>query len=384
MNNKQLLLAALFGGATLSHAEYQIGDIGAIGFGLDAGVLATDNVTMDSTEDSDVITSFLPTVQFKSDAGAASIEAFVGTEITNYQDLEENDSEDFKSNVKITFPDERDGENFSLVFEGGYNEFTSAQASQAGRGRVVSTDALDLGLDGRYFITEDITLRAAADYQDKDSNTAGFADLETLTLPVAVFYDFDESLSAGVGYRYRSSEVGSQVVAADRADSDDHAFFVGIENQVSEIWGYELVVGFQQRDFDQDQTYSDEDGLFASFLINWQISDMTELVGQLSNEFGTNQANQSSETALGGVQLNHTFDERISASLGLSYSEVDFTQRNGSREDETFSSFLTVDYKLLDGKWTLRGTLSYDDNDSTAASANYNALRGGVSSIFVF
>ena len=201
-------------------------------------------------------------------------------------------------------------------------------------------------------------------------------------MPVAVYYDFDEALSAGIGYRNRTSKVGSQVTSA-KADSDDHAFFVGVENQVSEIWGYELEIGFQQRDFDEN-AISDQDGVFASILANWQISEMTELVGQLSNEFGTTLANQSSEIASAGVQLNHTFDERISASLGLSYEEIEYTQGNGSREDERVSSFLTVDYKLLDGQWTLRGSVSYDDNDSDAASANYDALRGGLSSIFVF
>ena len=284
--------------------------------------------------------------------------------------------------MKITFPDELDGENFSLVFEGGYNEFTSAQSSQNGEGRVVNTEDLDLNFNGRYYITEDITLRAAVEYLDKESQTTGYADLETLTVPVAVYYDFDEALSAGIGYRNRTSKVGSQVTSA-KADSDDHAFFVGVENQVSEIWGYELEIGFQQRDFDEN-AFSDEDGVFASILANWQISEMTELVGQLSNEFGTTLANQSSEIASAGVQLNHTFDERISASLGLSYEEIEYTQGNGSREDERVSSFLTVDYKLLDGQWTLRGSVSYDDNDSDAASANYDALRGGLSSIFVF
>ena len=111
---------------------------------------------------------------------------------------------------------------------------------------------------------------------------------------------------------------------------------------------------------------------------------MTELVGELSNEFGTTLANQSSETGSVGVQLNHTFDERLSASLGLSYNEMEYTQANGARDDERFSSFLTVDYKLMDGRWTLRGSVNHDDNDSSVARANYKALRGGLSSIFVF
>jgi len=384
MQTKHLTFAALLSCiTTLSYAEYQIGDVGAVAFGLDASVLATDNVTMDSSEDSDNILSVLPTVNFKSDAGAASIEAYVGVEMISYDDLSENDSDDFKSNLKVTFPDELNGENFSLVFEGGYNEFTSAQSSQGGQGRVVSTEDVDLNLNGRYYITEDITLRAAAEYLDTKSNTTGFADVETLTIPVAVFYDIDEALSVGLGYRNRSSEVGNQVTSA-KADSTDHAFFVGVENQVSEIWGYELEIGFQQRDFDNNATFSDEDGLFASLLVNWQISEMTEIAAELSNEYGTTLANQSSEIARAALQLNHTFDERISASLGMSYDETDYIQADGSREDETFASFLTVDYKLLDGQWILRGTVSYDDNSSDAASANYDALRGGISSIFVF
>jgi hypothetical protein len=383
MQNKYLILAALMSGASLSHAEYQIGDFGAVAFGLDASVLATDNVTMDSSEDSDTITSILPTLQFKSDAGATSIEAFIGQELIYYKELNENDSEDFKSNVKVSFPDELDGENFSLVFEGGYNEFTSATSNVAGQGRVVSTEEVDLGLNGRYYISEDITLRGAVELLDTQSNTTGFADVETLTVPIAVYYDIDEALSVGLGYRNRTSEVGGEVTSA-KADSTDHAFFVGVENQVSDIWSYALEVGFQQRDFDNSATFSDEDGLFASLQVNWQISDMTELAAEVSNEYGTTLANQSSETARAALQLNHTFDERISASLGVSYDETDFNQAVGTREDETFASFLNVDYKLLDGQWTLRGSVSYDDSSSSAASANYQALRGGISSIFVF
>ena len=382
MNIKYTSLVFLVGSLSLSHAEYQIGDSGAVAIGFEASVISTDNVNRDSTEDSDVITSVLPTLQYKSDAGAASIEAYVGQEFITYNDLSENDSEDLKSNVKITFPDELDGENFSLVIEGGYNEYTSARSNQGGQGGVVSTEEVDLSLKTSYYITEDITLRAAVEHLDKESLTTGFADLTTMTVPVAFYYEIDESLSAGIGYRSRSSEVGNQVTSA-KADSDDDAFFVGIENQVSDIWGYELEVGVQDRSFDANGI-ADQDGLFASLLVNWQISDMTELVGELSNEFGTTLANQSTEIKSVGVQLNHTFDERISASLGLSNEEIEYTQANGARDDDRFSSFLTVDYKLMDGQWTLRGSVSHDDNDSTVAPANYQALRGGLSSIFVF
>ena len=104
----------------------------------------------------------------------------------------------------------------------------------------------------------------------------------------------------------------------------------------------------------------------------------------MSNEFGTTLANQSAEIASAGLQLNHIFDERLSASLGLTYEEIEYTQASGARDDDRLSSFLTVDYKLMDGQWTLRGSVSHDDNDSSVAPANYQALRVGLSSIYVF
>jgi len=382
MKIKHLILAAIFSNSSLSYAEYQISDSSALAFGLETSIVSSDNVTRDSSEDSDTITSILPTLRFINDAGAASIEASLGQELIYYKDLNENDSEDFKSNVKITFPDELDGENFSLVLEGGYNEFTTAQSSQNGAGRVVSTEDVNLNFNGRYYITEDITLRAAVEHLNKESQTTGFADLETLTLPVAIYYDLDDALSAGIGYRNRSSKVGSQVTSA-KLDSDDQAVFLGLENQVSEIWSYELEIGHQERDFAVDSV-SDQDGTFASLLVNWQISDMTEMVGELSNEFGTTMANQSTDTARTALQLNHIFDERLSLSLGLSFEEIEYTQVNGLRDDERLSSFLNVDYNLLDGIWKLRGSISYDENESDVASANYDAFSGGLSSIFIF
>jgi hypothetical protein len=382
MKTNTFYIAALMGTATLAQAEYQIGDAGALAIGLDASVQSTDNVTMDSSADSDTITSLLPTLNYKSDAGAMSIEAFVGQEIITYSDLSENDSEDFKSNIKLSFPDELAGENFSLVLEGGVNEFTRAVTSQAGQGRVVSTEATDLSLDARYYIDEYTTLRVGATQREQESQTAGYFDVETLTIPVAVYFDLDDSISIGVGYRQRMSEVDS-LVAAQAADSDDQAFYIGLENELSSIWSYALELGYQQREFD-NAAFDDEDGLFASFELNWQLSDMSQLSAELSNEFGTTLANQSSETARAAVQLNHTFDERISAALGLSFEEVNYEQLSGSREDELFSSFLTIDYQLLEGKWVLRGSVSYDDSSSSAAAAKYDAVRSGISSIVIF
>jgi len=363
-----------------AYAEVCLGQSGALAFGLESGIRHTDNVTLSSDEESDTVISLLPTLNYRSDAGAASIDAVIGVESLTYSELDSNDAENFKSSIRVAFPDEREGENFSFVFEGGYNETTSARSSLQS---VVQTEETDLALKTRYYINDYTTLRTSVEHADSVSQTENFADVTTLTIPVALYLELDEALSAGIGYRYRSTELGK--ITSDRADSTDQAFYFGLENERSSVWGYALEIGIQSRDFDQNVDFGDESGLFASLAASWQLSAMTELVAEIGNEYGTTLANQSTETSGIALQLNHSYDDRLSASFGLSVEQIEYVQENGStREDDRFSSYVNVDYKLKDEKWYLRASVSYDDNSSDFARANYSALSTGISSVFLY
>ena len=86
MQTKHLTFAALLSCiTTLSYAEYQIGDVGAVAFGLDASVLTTDNVTIGSSgnlaDGSSRLSLSLrhPTAQFpKLPFSATAVDAFNG------------------------------------------------------------------------------------------------------------------------------------------------------------------------------------------------------------------------------------------------------------------------------------------------------------------
>ena len=374
-----LSLLAVFMVQTVN-AEFALGDAGSIAVGLKTGVSHTDNITLSSDDESDTVITLEPTLQYKSDAGAASIEASVGVESKKYTELDSNDADNIKSNIRITFPDIRDGENYSLVLEGGYNESTTARSSLQS---VIQTEELELSLDGNYYFDDYTTLRFAIESTDNESQTENFADIKTLSLPFALLLELDEALNAGVGYRYRSTDLES--ITSAKADSTDHAFYFCLENQPSAVWAYAVKVGLQKRSFDADATFEDEHGLYASWVTTWQFSAMTELQAELANEYGTTLANQSSETAGLSIQLNHKFDERLSASFGLSYEEIEYLQVNGStRDDERLTSYLNVDYDIMGDNWFLRAKVGYEDNSSNFDRANYTALSAGISSVFVY
>jgi len=375
-----LVFVTIASSLNCAQAEFSLGDAGSLAFGLEAGILHTDNLTLSSDGESDTLMTLTPTLNFKSDAGAASIEAMVGLESKKYSDLDSNDAENIQSNVRIAFPDVRDGENYSLVFEGGYNELTTARSSLQS---VIQTEDLDLALDGKYYFDDYTTLRFAIEHSDSDTETENFADVQTLTIPLAIILEIDESFNAGVGYRYRTTDMDG--LTSGVADSTDQAFYLCIENEPSAVWAYAIKVGLQRRGFEDDSDFEDEHGLYASWVTSWQFSAMTELQAELANEYGTTLANQSSETAGLSLQVNHEFDERLSASLGASYEEIEYTQENGSvRDDERFATFLNVDYNLLGENWYLRAKVAYEDNSSDFDRANYTALSAGISSVFVY
>jgi hypothetical protein len=367
----------MLSGAGLN-AEMSLGDACALAFGLDTEVESTTNATLSSEETSDTIFSTLPHVMFRSDAGAASIDAFVGVEILRYHRLSHNDSENFKSGVTISFPDEMAGENYSLLLNGGYNQNTSASSALQD---VIKTDDLTLSADGRYFVSEYVSLRSGVSYVGSDSKTTGFASVDTVEVPIEVFYQYDETLNIGLGYRYRNTDVSDVKPAAS---SDDNAVFLAIEDLLSPLIQYEINIGYQHRSFENQSDFDDEGAAFAQARLTWFITDRSSLLGAVGNDYGTSAANQSSETFFYEFALEHQFDERLAASTGVRYEEVQYEQVVGNRTDKEWAFFAMGQYEVIEDRWFLRSRLSYADHTSNDDAAKYDAFDATFSCVLVF
>jgi hypothetical protein len=364
--------------ASTVSAEIGLGDSGALAFGLDLSARYTSNTFLNSVEEEDVIYTTLPTVNFRSDEGAMSIDAFAGVALIRYSDAGRFDSENFKSGFVAVLPDENRGENYSLRFQGGFNQATAARAAALD---VVETETFDLSANGNYYVSEYVSLRSGVFYEDRDAETVGFTDVETIKIPFAVYYDYDEALSFGFGYRYRMSEVAD---AAKSADSKDHAVFFGLEDLISPLIQYKLQLGYQYRDFSDNTTFDDVGGVYSELILSWKLTEMTDVVVESGNEFSTSAANQSSETFYTQVALNHRFDERIHTVLGAKFEDTTYQQTDGTRDDEEWGVFLNVSYKIWDDNWVLRGGVAYTDRSSNIATANYDVTEVSLGCTLLF
>lgn len=349
-------------------AEIKVGDSGALAFGLNLSSVYTSNAFLNSSEEDDLIFTALPTVNYRSDEGAISMDAFVGLAVVRYDDFGIYDSENLKSGFTAVLPDEKSGENYTLIMKGGYNETTVARADVL---EVIETDTIELSANGTYYMSEYVSVRSGVFYEDRDANTGGFVDVETVRIPFSVYYDYDKALSVGLGYYYRDSDISGRV---NPADSQDHVFFVGVEDLISPLVQYKFQGGLQFRDFDDDVNFDDDDGLFTQLILNWKLTDITNVEAEVENDFSTSAANQSSDTFLTSVTLNHQLDARIFSAIGAKYEENSYEQIGGDRSDDERAVFLNMTYKIDQDNFVVRGGVAYTNHSSNLSTANYDAV----------
>ena len=127
--------------ASLLTAEVNLGPAGAVAIGLDSSVRHTSNVFLNSSEQSDIIYTLLPTVNYRSNQGAIELDAFMGIAMVHYSDFSSYNAENLKFGFNATYPREKNNENISLAFSGSYVE--SNEASKALLD-IVNVDTLNL------------------------------------------------------------------------------------------------------------------------------------------------------------------------------------------------------------------------------------------------
>ncbi|CAA6696237.1 MULTISPECIES: outer membrane beta-barrel protein [unclassified Lentimonas] len=361
-------------------AEYKIGDIGAVALSVNTSIEANSNIDLNSDETDDIIARFQPMALFRANEGYLSIDAAAGFQSKRYNDHDENDADDIRSHITILMPDENHGEIYSLQFDAGYNQYTRSDANQ---GRVTETDNLTLATKGRYDLTNRTNLRGTIDSFNSDAQTKGDADVETLTIPLSVYFKYDEAISVGAGYRYRTSETSGGF--AKDIESNDHALYLGFENLLSELLRYEVLVGYQLRNFTNSSDLDDENGAYLKAGITWAMTEMSDLELTAGNDYSTTTTSQSDETLYTQLKWSHRFDERRSFQCGVRYEDITYNQADvKDRQDEEWSCFLRGAYILIPRRLSLNASLEYADRDSDVAYYQYTQTTARLGCQFLF
>lgn len=364
--------------ASLLSAEVNLGPAGAVAIGLDSSVRHTSNVFLNSLEQSDLIYTLLPTVNYRSNQGAIGIDAFMGIAMVRYSDFSSNDAENLKCGFSATYPREKNSENISLTFSGSYVESNEARKALLD---IVNVDTLKLSLIGSYYLGDITSFRSSLLFENRNTDIDSYVDVESIELPFAFYYDYDEALSFGLGYSFRKSEISGPIVPAD---SNDHAFFIGFEDLISPLIQYEAKLGYRYRNFKNDTSFDDDGGIYTKLNLVYKLSEVTQLSLLLSRDFITSAANQSVENSSAKLTLNHRLDPMLSADIGFMTSTDNYEQISGTRNDDDWGVFFGFNYELPENNCVLKGAISYLTHNSDLDSANYKLIGANFACSFIY
>ena len=377
MRLKSLSLFYLLALSLLS-AEVKLGSAGAVAIGLDSSVRHTSNVFLNSSEQKDLIFTLLPTVNYRSNQGAVELDAFMGIAMVRYSDFSSNDAESLKCGFSATYPREKNNENISLAFSGSYVESNEARKALLD---IVNVDTLNLSLIGSYYMGDLTSLRSSLLFENRNTDIDTYVDVESIELPFAFYYDYDEAMSFGLGYSFRKSEISSLIVPAD---SNDHAFFIAFEDLISPLIQYEAKLGYRYRNFKYDTSFDDDGGIYTKLNLRYKLSEVTQLSILLSRDFKTSAANQSVETSSAKLTLNHRLDSMLSADIGFMTGTDDYEQKSGTRNDDDWGVFFGFNYELSEINCVLKCAISYSTHNSDFDSANYKLIGANFACSFLY
>ena len=367
-------------------------------------------------EESDLSWTISPGLEVNLGRGISNADFTVITryDIVRYEDNDRLDTELFHIEALGTYESSRLNLNGSASFDE-----TKINTEQAN----LEDDLVELNtttgeLDAEYRVSPKFSFSAGVRYNETEYQTYAdrFADRETISYPLSVYYDLTPKLDLILGYTYSNSDIEgtsssfgffevidegqiteeNRLIITDRVQTgyerDSHFYNIGFRGNIStKLTGY-FKIGYRTRSPEDSIRFSTPTdvtnpanplvGVTTPTTINRDDSGMlgldanltwmatTKLLVQLalSRDFGAGGEGESTEATRANLVGNYSFNTHWSTMANLGYSETDYT--DDGREDEQFTGGLRVMY-VLNTYWRFSAGYTYAENDSTRANSSY-------------
>jgi len=185
----------------------------------------------------------------------------------------------------------------------------------------------------------------------------GYADVDSLEVPLNYYYRWTEKTDISLGYRYRDYKVNIG------SDSTDHFFSVGARGEFSPKLTGRFAIGLNSRKLDRggDETLLGVESSFA-----YEISPKTRFNFNVTNDFGTSpQGQQQKNFTLGGT-LSTDLSQEWTVSGGMNYRAIDY----GKRTDDYFELNLGAVY-IISANVRIQGGYAYRSYSSDISSIEF-------------
>lgn len=332
------------------------------------------NVSARQDSASDVYVSLIPELQYLRRAGRGTIDARAGVDFTRFQDLSNEDHEDFYTSLDVTLPTHQDsplsgGVRLAFTEHTGVNEFLN---------RRLKTENYLAEADLLYRVSERLSLRNSYGYNTQRSTEA--SNVESYHARFGAQHEYSETLAFFSDYRIRrmtSSGRGNQ----QRVDNLDHAIFVGAIGDIGPRLTGTASAGVQRTN-SRGPRGADANMIVAATEVAWEMRPRTDLTLTISRDMDVSPNDFTAEMFNTTLGIDHRIEPKIELTGYTGYSRFRF--RGGdNRTDEGIHLGAGAQYNFSD-YWDAGINYQFTNNDSNRAFADYSRHITSLSTRYSF
>lgn len=342
------LTTVFLGGSSYAAPFLAIGDGAELFITGNLGVRADDNIYLAKDASSDLIFELAPGVDlsFGKNAQLKGKLSLVES-ITSYSDHSDLNTNLFSGEFMSRHDDGKLRLGFDLNFRELYQNSFDARPALAGlTPGLVRRDNFSTTFSIESEISQKTAVTTSLSFTRDNYKNAGYADADSLTVPIDLFYKWTPKTDFSVGYRFRDTQV--QI----GQDSTDHFFNIGARGEFSPKLAGRVAIGLNRRTLNRGGSVN-QLGLEAKFA--YELTPKTSLEFGASNDFGTSPHGQQLKNRSVNAILIAKLSPEWSVNSGLSWRTIDYGPRtDGYFEGQAGTAFIVSTHVRIVGTYLHR------------------------------
>ena len=312
------------------------------------GMRADDNIYLAKDASSDLIFELAPGAELSFGKNAQLKGKLVLVEnFTSYSDHSDLNTNLFSADFVSRYDDGKLRLGYDLGFrELNQNSFDARPTLAGLTPGLVRRDNFVTAATAESEISPKSAVSAALAFSRDNYKRAGYADTDSLTVPIDFYYKWTPKTDLSAGYRYRDTQVDIG------QDSTDHFFNVGARGEFSPKLTGRFAVGLNRRTLNRGGD-ANQLGLEARFA--YELTPKTSLEFGASNDFGTSPQGQQLRNKIVHGLLTAKLSPEWSVNAGLSWRAIDYGPRtDGFFEGQAGTTFIVSPHVRIVGNFVHR------------------------------
>ncbi|MCR6654625.1 MAG: outer membrane beta-barrel protein [Opitutus sp.] len=364
MKQSLKFLAAAVALAGSAHAApFLAGENAEVFFTGTAGLRMDDNIFLGNNAKDDVIYNFDPGVEvIFGNKSTLSGRGRVGGSFNRFTDHDDLDSELFSSSLNVAY----DGGKTTGSFSASFAEMNQNTVDVLGFDSLIARNVFNTAGNVEVSVTEKTSVTAGFGYSNTDYRVAGFADQESVNIPLHFYYEVTPKVDLGLGYRYRESWL------LFGRDSRDHFVSVSTRGEFSPKLTGTFDVGVTHRDHSPGGTYS---MLGIDGSLSYAVTPKSSLQLTASRNFDVNSQAQEQKNTSVGAFLTSNITPEFAVTVGTAFRAINYYMpavNVPARTDDYYDSFIGASYTVNEYV-RVGANFSYRKNDSEVVSSDFRA-----------